>query len=79
MSDVGVKVEEITAKVLEVDPAIVKDTSNFNYDLGADSLDVVELVMCLEEEFNIEISDMEAGENPTVGEAVDFIKNRVEV
>ena len=79
MSDVGVKVEEITAKVLEVDPAIVKDTSNFNYDLGADSLDVVELVMCLEEEFNIEISDMEADQIPTVGEAVDFIKNRVEV
>ena len=79
MSDVGVKVEEITAKVLEVDPAIVKDTSNFNYDLGADSLDVVELVMCLEEEINIEISDMEANEIPTVGEAVDFIKNRVEV
>ena len=79
MSDVGEKVEEITARVLEVDPILDKDTSNFNYDLGADSLDVVELVMCLEEEFNIEISDMEAGEIPTVGEAVDFIKNRVEV
>ena len=79
MSDVGVKVEEITAKVLEVDPILVKGTSNFNYDLGADSLDVVELVMCLEEEFDIEISDMEANEIPTVGESVDFIKNRVEV
>ena len=79
MSDVGEKVEEITARVLEVDPILVKDTSNFNYDLGADSLDVVELVMCLEEEFDIEISDMEANEIPTVGEAVDFIKNRVEV
>ena len=79
MSDVGEKVEEITARVLEVDPILVKDTSNFNYDLGSDSLDVVELVMCLEEEFDIEISDMEANEIPTVGEAVDFIKNRVEV
>ena len=79
MSDVGEKVEEITARVLEVDPILVKDTSTFNYDLGADSLDVVELVMCLEEEFDIEISDMEANEIPTVGEAVDFIKNRVEV
>ena len=79
MSDVGEKVEEITARVLEVDPLMVKGTSNFNYDLGADSLDVVELVMSLEEEFNIEISDMEADQIPTVGEAVDFIKNRVEV
>ena len=58
MGDVGVKVEEIAARVLEVDPAMVKSTSNFNYDLGADSLDVVELIMSLEEEFNIEISDI---------------------
>ena len=79
MSDVGEKVEEITARVLEVDPILVKGTSNFNYDLGADSLDVVELVMSLEEEFNIEISDMEADQIPTVGEAVDFIKNRMEI
>ena len=79
MSDVGEKVEEITARVLEVDPLMVKGTSNFNYDLGADSLDVVELVMSLEEEFNIEISDMEADQIPTVGEAVDFIKNRMEI
>ena len=79
MSDVGEKVEEITARVLEVDPLMVKGTSNFNYDLGADSLDEVELVMSLEEEFNIEISDMEADQIPTVGEAVDFIKNRMEI
>ena len=79
MSDVGEKVEEITARVLEVDPLMVKGTSNFNYDLGADSLDVVELVMSIEEEFNIEISDMEADQIPTVGEAVDFIKNRMEI
>ena len=47
MSDVGARVEEITTRVLEVDPAMVKSTSNFNYDLGADSLDVVELIICL--------------------------------
>ena len=78
MSDVGVKVEEITARVLEVDPAMVKSTSNFNYDLGADSLDVVELIMSLEEEFNIEISDIEASNIFTVNEAVAFIEKRME-
>ena len=78
MSDVGVKVEEITAKVLEVDSVIVKGPSNFNYDLGADSLDVVELIMSLEEEFNIEISDIEASNIFTVNEAVAFIEKRME-
>ena len=77
MSDVGVKVEEITARVLQVDPAMVKSTSNFNYDLGADSLDVVELIMSLEEEFNIEISDIEATNIFTVKEAVLFIEEKV--
>tara|TARA_Y100000310_G_scaffold287229_1_gene311978 strand:+ start:341 stop:580 length:240 start_codon:yes stop_codon:yes gene_type:complete len=78
MSDVGVKVEEITSKVLEVDPAMVKGISNFNHDLGADSLDVVELIMCLEEEFNIEISDIEASNIFTVNEAVAFIEKKME-
>ena len=78
MSDVGVKVEEITAKVLEVDSVIVKGPSNFNYDLGADSLDVVELIMSLEEEFNIEISDIEATNIFTVKEAVLFIEEKVQ-
>ena len=78
MGDVGVKVEEIAARVLEVDPAMVKSTSNFNYDLGADSLDVVELIMSLEEEFNIEISDIEATNIFTVKEAVLFIEEKVQ-
>ena len=78
MGDVGVKVEEIAARVLEVDPVMVKSTSNFNYDLGADSLDVVELIMSLEEEFNIEISDIEATNIFTVKEAVLFIEEKVQ-
>ena len=78
MSDVGEKVEEITARVLQVDSAMVKSTSNINYDLGADSLDVVELIMSLEEEFNIEISDIEASNIFTVNEAVAFIEKRME-
>ena len=78
MCDVGARVEEITARVLEVDPAMVKSTSNFNYDLGADSLDVVELIMSLEEEFNIEISDIEATNIFTVKEAVLFIEEKVQ-
>ena len=77
MSDVGERVEEITSRVLEVDPAMVKSTSNFNYDLGADSLDVVELIMSLEEEFDIEISDIEATTIFTVKEAVLFIEEKM--
>ena len=53
MSDVGERVEKITAKTLGVDPAMVRQTSNFSLDLGADSLDTVALVMDLEDEFTM--------------------------
>jgi acyl carrier protein len=68
------KVQEITARVLGVDREMVRETSNFSLDLGADSLDTVELVMSLEDEFKIDISDVEAGMIYTVAEAVTFIK-----
>ena len=77
MSDVGERVEKITAKTLGVDPAMVRQTSNFSLDLGADSLDTVALVMDLEDEFTIEISDLVGDNIYTVAEATEYIKERL--
>ena len=77
MSDVGERVEKITAKTLGVDRAMVRQTSNFSLDLGADSLDTVALVMDLEDEFTIEISDLDADNIYTVAEATEYIKDRL--
>ncbi len=70
------KVIEITAEQLDVSKDDVKAESNFANDLGADSLDVVELVMALEEEFEIEITDEEAEKIATVGAAVEHIEKK---
>ena len=77
MSDIGERIEKITAKTLGIDPAMVKQTSNFSLDLGADSLDTVALVMDLEDEFTVEISDLEAADIVTVEQATTFIKERL--
>ena len=70
------KVQEIIAEQLGVDKSQVTKTANFADDLGADSLDTVELVMAIEEEFSIEISD-EAAENiANLEQAVEFIKSQ---
>jgi len=74
MADVEAKVKEIVAEQLGVDIAKVSPTASFINDLGADSLDTVELVMALEEEFKLEIPDEEASKITTVGQAVDYIK-----
>lgn len=71
------KVKEIVAEQLGVKPEEVTPEANFANDLGADSLDTVELVMALEEEFNIEIPDEEAEKILTVQQAVDFINEQV--
>lgn len=75
MSDVGVKVKKIIVEHLGVDEAKVTDEASFIDDLGADSLDTVELVMAFEEEFGSEISDTEAEKILTVGDAIRFIEN----
>ena len=72
--DVGAAVKKIVADHLGVDEQKVTDEASFIDDLGADSLDTVELVMAFEEEFGSEISDTEAEKILTVGDAVKFIE-----
>ncbi|MDD4504689.1 MAG: acyl carrier protein [Clostridiaceae bacterium] len=69
------KVQEKVAEQLGVEAEEVLLESSFIDDLGADSLDIVELLMALEEEFDIEIPDEEAEKLSTVGDVVDYIKN----
>lgn len=71
------KVQKIVAEQLGVDASEVTPQASFANDLGADSLDTVELVMALEEEFNVEIPDEAAEEIATVQAAVDYISNKV--
>ncbi len=73
MSDIESRVKAIVAEQLDVDASEVKTNSSFVDDLGADSLDTVELVMALEEEFDAEIPDDEAEKITTVQLAVDYI------
>jgi acyl carrier protein len=73
--------EKIRAKIAEqlsVDENDITMESGFIDDLGADSLDIVELIMALEEEFDMEIPDEDAEKIATVGDVVDYIRSRVE-
>ncbi|HEX9113851.1 MAG TPA: acyl carrier protein [Nitrospirota bacterium] len=74
MADVDVKVKKIIAEQLGVPEGDVKPEASFVNDLGADSLDTVELVMALEEEFGVEIPDEDAEKIATVGNAIEYIK-----
>ena len=74
--EIGNKVKKMVAEHLGVDEAKVTDQANFIDDLGADSLDTVELVMAFEEEFGSEISDSEAEKILTVGDAIKFIESK---
>lgn len=69
------KVKKIIVEQLGVDEDDIAMESSFIDDLGADSLDIVELIMALEEEFDLEIPDSEAERITTVGDAVEYIKN----
>jgi acyl carrier protein len=68
------RVKEIIVEQLGVDAAQVTERAKFIDDLGADSLDTVELVMALEEEFGLEIPDEDAEKITAVGDAIDYIK-----
>ena len=74
MSDVAEKVKAIIVDKLGVDESEVTNEANFINDLGADSLDTVELIMEFEKEFNIQIPDDKAEAIATVGDAVSFIE-----
>jgi len=75
MSEVFERVKEIIVEQLDVDESEVTMEASFTDDLEADSLDVVELVMELEDEFDMEIADEEAEKIVTVGEAVEYINS----
>ena len=72
------KVKAIIINELGVDPEKVTNVASFVDDLGADSLDTVELVMAFEEEFTIDIPDEDAEQMHTVGEAIAYIQTREE-
>ena len=76
MSDISERVKKIVVEHLGVESDKVVDSASFVDDLGADSLDTVELVMAFEEEFGSEISDSEAEKILTVGDAVKFIEGK---
>lgn len=69
------KIFEIIAEQLNIDESKISLDASFMDDLGADSLDTVELIMAFEEEFDIEIPDEEAEQIRTVGDAIEFIEN----
>ena len=71
--EILVKLKPIIAEQLGVDEADVNESASFTDDLNADSLDLVELIMSLEEQFKLQISDEDAEKITTVGEAVEYI------
>ena len=73
MADIEAKVKDIIVNELGVEPEKVTPEASFVDDLGADSLDTVELVMAFEEEFGIEIPDEDAEKLQTVGDAIKYI------
>ena len=73
MADIKQKVTEIIVKKLGVEESQITAEANFTKDLGADSLDTVELIMELEKEFNLQIEDSEAEKIQTVGDVINFL------
>jgi len=74
MADIFDKVKEIVVDKLGVDESAVKEDASFIEDLGADSLDIVDLVMALEEEFGIDIPDDEAQNIKSVKDVIEYVK-----
>ncbi len=79
MSETFEKLQIIVSAQLGIEKEQVKLTSHFAKELGADSLDVVELVMAFEEEFDLEITDESAGDLTTVQDAISFIDQELEM
>jgi acyl carrier protein len=72
-AEIKTRVEKVTAIVLKIDPKEITPTANFAFDLGADSMQSIELIAGFEEEFNIEMDEQKAREVQTVEAAVEFI------
>ncbi len=77
MADLKQKVTEIIVKKLGVEESQVSEEANFTKDLGADSLDTVELIMELEKEFNLTIEDSDAEKIQTVGDVLTYLSDKV--
>ena len=77
MNDVRERVTKVVAQTLKLNEAAMSDDSRFVEDLGAESMQSVELIAAFEEEFDIEIDEQEAMDVKTVGKAVDFIKGQL--
>ncbi|MEA1971759.1 MAG: acyl carrier protein [Candidatus Cloacimonadota bacterium] len=75
--DIAAKVKEIIVEELEVEESKITDAAHFINDLGADSLDTVELVMKFEEEFDLEIEDDDAEKLTTVKAAIDYLTEKL--
>ncbi|WFD02151.1 mitochondrial acyl carrier protein [Malassezia obtusa] len=73
--EIKTRIEDVLKSFEKVDPALVKPSASFTGDLGLDSLDAVEVVMAIEEEFNIEIPDAEADNITTVQQAIEYIEH----
>ena len=76
-SEIKSRVEKVTAMVLKIDPKEITPTANFAFDLGADSMQSIELIAAYEEEFNISMDEQKAREVQTVEGAVEFIAGYV--
>ena len=79
MEEVLAKLKDIVTDRLNVEEEQIKSEASFVEDLGADSLDIVELIMGIEEEFDIEIPDEDAEKLTTVGSAMNYVKNKLGV
>ncbi len=72
------KIIDIICEQLELDKSVVKDGSSFTDDLGAGSLDMIDLAMSIEDEFNIELSDDVIGKIKTVGDLAEYIESKIQ-
>ncbi len=72
-NDIFPRIKELIVELLEIDEADVKPESSFMDDFGADSLDIIELLTAVEEAFNVEIPDEDAGKLQTVQDAIDYV------
>ena len=77
LEEIQEKLKDIVVDRLNVEESQIKPEASFVEDLGADSLDIVELIMGIEEEFDIEIPDEDAEKLTTVGEALNYVKNKL--